>query len=48
MKLGSLISSLQETHRRGVTNERLIKYDGENWIVRIYDDSDRMELQLVK
>lgn len=48
MKLGSLIFSLQETHRRGITNERLVKYDGENWIVRIYDDNDRMELQLVK
>ena len=48
MKLGSLIFSLQETHKRGVTNERLFKYDSNNWIVRIYDDNDRMELQLVK
>lgn len=48
MKLGTLIFSLQETHRRGVTNERSIKGDDGNWIVRIYDDGDQMNLQLVK
>ena len=48
MKLGTLIFSLQETHRRGVTNEKLVECDGKKWIVRIYDDGDHMNLQLVK
>lgn len=48
MNLKSLIFQLQNTHRRGITNEQLVKHDGSNWIVRIYDDGDRMELQLVK
>lgn len=47
MELETLIFLLQETHRRGVTVEKLVELDGNNWIVRLYDDGDHMNLQLV-